>query len=534
MNLEPLPSIILAIAEERSLRAVLKTIMDAVARQPGVALARLWLRDSDQHCPVCSDGNRNSDPALHLRASEGASLTPGSDWSRINGSFHRVALSSGNLKIAHIAITGESIRIQRLHDDHRWVRHPEWAQQEGLVSFAGHPLNFRGEVMGVLAVFRRAEADDDCFTWLRTMANAAAVAIANARSFEENELLRRQLEQERDYLREEVAASGSFGDILGRSPALDRVLRQVQMVAPTDANVLVLGESGSGKELIARAIHQRSPRAHKPLVKVNCGSIPGELFESEFFGHVRGSFTGAVRDRVGRFQLADGGTLFLDEVGEIPLGLQSKLLRVLQEGEFERVGDESTRRVNVRVVAATNRDLKKEVSEGRFRLDLYYRLGVFPMEVPPLRDRREDIPELIAHFIRQASMRFHVAPPGVAQREVERAQGYDWPGNVRELQNVVERAVIVSTNGGKLTLDLPQNGEAVSRRPPGGSRQSNEVIPEIEWRNRERDNVLTALRKAGFRVSGKGGAAELLGINPATLTSRMKVLLIDRRDYVND
>src|SRR5664279_2380730 len=195
---------------------------------------------------------------------------------------------------------------------------------------------------------------------------------------------------ERDHLREEDQEAGMFGEILGRSDALKRVLRQVEMVARTDASVLVLGESGTGKELIARAIHQRSARAHKPLVKVNCGSIPHELFESEFFGHVRGSFTGAVRDRIGRFQLADGGTLFLDEVGEIPLELQSKLLRVLQEGEFERVGDEATRRVNVRVVAATNRDLLHAVAEGRFRLDLYYRLGVFPIEVPPLRDRSED------------------------------------------------------------------------------------------------------------------------------------------------
>ena len=533
MTLEPLPSIILALAEQRSLHAVLKTIIDAVARQTDVALARLWLKDSDQHCPVCSQGEGNLEPALHLRASAGASLAPGVDWSRIDGTFHRVELSPSKLKIAHIATTGESIRIQHLAEDHQWVRYPEWAKAEGLVSFAGHALIFRGEVMGVLAVFRRTEADSECFSWLRTMAGAAAVAIANARSFEENESLRRQLEEERDYLREEVETSGSFGEVLGRSPALDRVLRQVEMVATTHANVLVLGESGTGKELIARAIHQRSTRAHRALVKVNCGSIPGELFESEFFGHVRGSFTGAMRDRVGRFQLADGGTLFLDEVGEIPLGLQAKLLRVLQEGEFERVGDESTKRVDVRVVAATNRDLKKEVSEGRFRLDLYYRLGVFPIEVPPLRDRREDIPELIAHFVRQACVRFHVAPPIVPHREVDRAQAYDWPGNVRELQNAIERAVIVS-GGGKLTLDLPQTGTA-SKHPAKALRnelpRTEAVIPEAEWRIHERANVLTALRQARFRVSGKGGAAELLGINPATLASRIKALGINRRDY---
>ena len=532
--MEPLPSIILALAEQRSLSAVLATIIEAVARQPGVALARLWLREPDEACPVCSAGEPSPQPALHLRASAGTALSTDANWSRIDGSFHRIPLSPNHLKIAHIASTGESILIPRLAEDHTWVRYPEWARSEELVSFAGHALLFRGEVLGVLAVFRRTPADDNCFAWLRTMATAAAIAIANARAFEENELLRHQLEQERDYLREEVEATGSFGDILGRSPALRRVLQQVELVAATEANVLVLGESGSGKELIARAIHQRSPRSRKSLVKVNCGSIPRELFESEFFGHVRGSFTGAVRDRVGRFQLADGGTLFLDEVGEIPLELQSKLLRVLQEGEFERVGDEATRRVNVRVVAATNRDLRKEVDEGRFRLDLYYRLGVFPMEVPPLRDRREDIPELIAHFIQQASMRFHVAPPGASHREIERAQQYDWPGNVRELQNVVERAVILS-NGGKLTFELP-SGKPRSKQEdrviPHSAIAPDAVVSEKEWRERERANVLAALRRADFQISGNGGAAELLGIHPATLTSRLKALGIDRRDYL--
>jgi transcriptional regulator with GAF, ATPase, and Fis domain len=445
-------------------------------------------------------------------------------------------MAESNLKIAHIAVTGKSIRIPELADDQQWVRDPDWVKAEGLVSFAGHPLVFRGEPLGVLAVFRSAPADDDCFHWLRTMANAAAVAIANARAFEDNESLRRQLELERDYLREEVEATGAFGEILGRSPALQRVLHQVELVAATDANVLVLGESGTGKELIARAIHQRSVRSRKTLVKVNCGSIPHELFESEFFGHVRGSFTGAVRDRIGRFELADGGTLFLDEVGEIPLDLQAKLLRVLQEGEFERVGDESTRRVNVRIVAATNRDLRKEVDEGRFRLDLYYRLGVFPIEVPPLRDRRDDIPTLVAHFVQQASLQFHVPLPSVPAREMERAQQYDWPGNVRELQNVAERAVIVS-HGSKLAFDLPASLTSSGKPAIQVHRTSipvEAVITERDWRNLERANIVAALRQANLRISGKGGAADLLGINPSTLTSRMKTLGISRRSPQGD
>ena len=528
MNLEPLPSILLAMAEQRSLELVLKTIIDAVARQPDVALARLWLRETEATCPVCSGEELAAEPALHLRASAGASLGTESDWSRINGTFHRIDLSSAKLKIAHIMTSGDSIRIQHLSEDHQWVRFPEWAKEERLISFAGHPLVFRGEPMGVLAVFRRSEADDDCFAWLRTMANAASVAIANARSFEQNERLRQQLEMERDYLREEVETSGWFGEILGRSPVLEHVLHQVEMVAPTDANVLVLGESGTGKELIARAIHQRSPRSHKSLVKVNCGSIPRDLFESEFFGHARGSFTSAVRDRAGRFQLADGGTLFLDEVGEIPMELQAKLLRVLQEGEFERVGEETTRRVQVRVIAATNRDLRKEVTDGRFRLDFYYRLGVFPIEVPPLRERGEDIPELIGHFVRQSCIRFHLQTPVLPHSEIQRAQRYDWPGNVRELQNVIERGVILA-NGGKLSLDLPPGKPLTEPRLVAPLRSSpDEVIPEKEWRARERANLLAGLRVANFRISGKGGAAELLGLNPGTLASRMKALGISR------
>ncbi len=528
MGLSSLPSIILAITEQRSLSAVLATIIGAIAQNPDVSLARLWLRQPDQDCPHCSRGTQIAGDSLHLRASAGTSRFPDADWSRTNGSFHRIPIGRNDLKISHIATSGESVRIQRLSEDHQWVRNPDWVRREELVGFAGHPLLFRGEILGVLAVFRRSEPDDACWEWLRILADTAAVAIANARAFEQVDALRRELEMERDYLRREVRETGLFGEVLGHSAALKQLLRQVEMVATTDASVLLLGETGSGKELIARAIHQRSPRANKPLVKVNCGSIPRELFESEFFGHKRGSFTGAIRDRIGRFQLSDGGTLFLDEVGEIPLELQSKLLRVLQEGEFERVGDEETRRVNVRVIAATNRDLRQEAEEGRFRLDLFYRLGVFPMEVPPLRNRREDIPELAAYFVRQACARFHVPEPRLPERELDRARQYDWPGNVRELQNVIERAVILAVDG-TLTLELPQLKRMAAAVSAPAS--TTDVIPEQELRKKERDNIVLALEKTSFRVYGKGGAAELLGVNPATLASRLKSLGIRKRDH---
>jgi transcriptional regulator with GAF, ATPase, and Fis domain len=376
----------------------------------------------------------------------------------------------------------------------------------------------------VLAVFLRVHPNQSTLAWLSAFAAHAAVAIGNCRAFQQIDQLRRQLELERDYLREEVVETGDFRDILGHSPALIRVLQQIDLVAETDSNVLIQGESGTGKELIARAIHQRSPRAGKALIRVNCGSIPKDLFESEFFGHVKGSFTGAIRDRAGRFQLADGGTLFLDEVGEIPIELQSKLLRVLQEGEFERVGDEHTRHVNVRVIAATNRDLGAAAEDGRFRLDLFYRLSVFPLELPPLRNRREDIPQLAAHFVKQACTRLHVSEAKLSRREMERLQDYDWPGNVRELQNVVERAVILA-QGGTLHFELRSSRKAETAAT---AQDRTEFCTEAEWRDRERANLLSALRHARGKVSGAGGAAEMLGVNPNTLASRLRALGISR------
>jgi formate hydrogenlyase transcriptional activator len=528
MELALLPPILLAIAEQRSLDAVLAAITDAVVSQPDVALARVWLLETDRSCPVCARvAAREDGEALHLRASAGHPLDPQSDWSRVDGTFHRVPLSAP-LKIAHIASTGTPIRIDQLATDDRWIKFPEWARGERLRGFAGRPLIFRGETLGVLGVFRRVELDDRCWEWLGALSAAAAIAVKNAQALEHAESLRRALELERDYLREEIREVGAFGDILGSSTALRRVLREVDTVAATETSVLILGESGTGKELVARAIHQRSQRADKPMVKVNCGSIPRELFESEFFGHVRGSFTGAVRDRIGRFQLAHGGTLFLDEVGEIPMDLQAKLLRVLQDGEFERVGDDTTRRVNVRVLAATNRDLQQDIADGRFRLDLFYRLGVFPIELPPLRTRPEDIPDLVSHFVRQCCARLHVPVPRLPIRELDRACTYEWPGNIRELQNVIERAVILA-RGGALELPLP-----VTTAPAAGRSDSpedlGEIIPEARWRDLERANILRALRQARFRLYGNGGAAELLGVHAGTLASRLKKLGIRASD----
>ena len=339
-------------------------------------------------------------------------------------------------------------------------------------------------------------------------------------------LLERQnrLQAENRYLQEEVLEAGAFGDLVGQSPALHNVIRQIALVAPTEATVLILGESGTGKELVAREIHKRSQRKDRPLIRVNCASIPRDLFESEFFGHVKGAFTGAVKDRAGRFGAADGGTLFLDEVGEIPLDLQSKFLRVLQEQQFERVGEERTRHVDVRVIAATNKDLKQEVENGRFRQDLYYRLNVFPLEMSPLRERKEDIPLLAEYLLGVTSKKLHCAQPKLTKALLGQLQRYNWPGNVRELQNVIERGLILSERQG-LAFDIPQPGGGRASSQPQESHASLmawNVMTEQEIRFRERENTLAALEQAEWRIYGKGGAAERLGIKPTTLVARIK------------
>jgi len=344
-------------------------------------------------------------------------------------------------------------------------------------------------------------------------------------AFEENARLRAELERERDYLREEVQVSMNYGRIIGESPPLKKMLARIEAVAQTSASVLIEGESGVGKELVAHAIHARSPRSQGPLVKVNCASIPHELFESEFFGHVKGAFTGAVRDRVGRFELADGGTIFLDEVGEIPLDLQSKLLRVLQESEYERVGDDRTHSVDVRVIAATNRDLEQAVAEGKFREDLFYRLSVFPIEVPPLRERGDDVLQIASHFLERTCQEFGHRPLTLSKQQAVLLKRYQWPGNIRELKNVIERAVILS-RGKVLRLDLAMsdilNSAAVTEtnEPEGAAR----LMTEAELFDLERKNTLLALERAQWRVSGPDGAAKLLGVKPTTLADRMKKL----------
>lgn len=385
------------------------------------------------------------------------------------------------------------------------------------VEYTSTPIMDNGHPVGAVVVFRdisqRRKTEDE----LR-------VALAEVES------LKRRLELENAYLQEELSAEHHFHEILGRSDATKSIVRKIGLVAPTDANVLISGESGTGKELIARAIHQSSTRRDRPLIRVNCAAIPKDLFESEFFGHIKGAFTGAVNNRIGRFELADGGTLFLDEVGEIPLELQGKLLRVLQEQQFERVGENTTRHVDVRVIAATNRDLPDEIRDKRFREDLYFRLNVFPIESVPLRQRIEDIPLLAQEFLRRTCQRFKRTMLTLRLGDVERLQQYHWPGNVRELENVIERQVI--TAGSHLEFDLPASRTSLDPEHPDDKLQTMKVsghaqrpiLTEAELRQLEIDNLMRTLRRTRGQVFGEAGAARILGIKPTTLVSRMKKL----------
>ncbi|MBE7157479.1 MAG: sigma 54-interacting transcriptional regulator [Rhodospirillales bacterium] len=342
----------------------------------------------------------------------------------------------------------------------------------------------------------------------------------------------RRLTRDNALLREEIAAEINLGHIVGSSPAVHKVIEQIKVVAPTDATVLILGESGTGKELIARAIHEQSQHRAGPLVRVNCAAVPRELFESEFFGHVRGAFTGALKDRSGRFELADGGTLFLDEVGEIPYDLQGKLLRVLQEGAFERVGEDQTRKVDVRVVAATNQELFALTKTRQFRADLYYRLSVFPVSSPPLRERVEDVPILARFFLQRFAQKLNLRQtPRLTKVQERELSAYPWPGNVRELENTVERALILAAvRGGKLEFDLPSDATILPSRqglaPELGELEVGQkppVLKELEYQT-----VLSVLKATQWRIHGPQGAAARLGLNAFTLTSRLKRLGLAR------
>jgi formate hydrogenlyase transcriptional activator len=419
--------------------------------------------------------------------------------------------------LAQVFQTGEPVLLGA-----REMANDPVAVELGITSCCHLPLTSRDRVLGVLSVgsLRENAFSQDDFAFLTRFARQVAIAVDNAVAYGQISDLKDQLAQEKLYLEDEIRSELNFKEIVGKSEALRRVLAMVETVAPTDSTVLIYGETGTGKELIARAVHDLSSRGASAFVKLNCAAIPTGLLESELFGHERGAFTGAIAQRVGRFELAHHGTVFLDEIGEIPLELQPKLLRVLQEREFERLGSTRTLRTDARLIAATNRDLEAMVNEQKFRPDLYYRLNVFPVRVPALRERAEDIPLLVQHFTQQFSRRMNKSIETIHSETMNTLVRYHWPGNIRELQNVIERAVILST-GPVLkvpTDELRHRADA----PPVNNHAGVNLHAALD--DAERQGILATLEKTNWKVAGPNGAAALLGMHRSTLQSRMQKL----------
>jgi formate hydrogenlyase transcriptional activator len=419
----------------------------------------------------------------------------------------------------------QSLIISGKAEASAWPQFWERASQFGVQSACLLPLTALGCRLGALAfACKQAAAYDDVdLIFLQLVANQVAVAVENALAFEQIEALKDKLAKEKTYLEEEVRTDHNFGDIVGENAALRRVLKELETVAPTDSTVLIRGETGTGKELVARAIHDLSPRRARTFVKLNCSAIPTGLLESELFGHEKGAFTGAVGQKVGRFELAHQGTLFLDEVGDIPSELQPKLLRVLQEQEFERLGGTRTIKVDVRVVAATHRDLAAMVADERFRGDLYYRLNVFPLMLPPLRDRADDIPRLVRHFTQRFAQRMGRRIESIPSIVMDALVRYPWPGNIRELQNIIERAVILSP-GPSLHVSLADLQARTSVQTP----TAPSVAAPVTLADAEREHIVTILREAAWMVGGAKGAAARLGMKRSTLQWKMKKLGIEK------
>jgi transcriptional regulator with GAF, ATPase, and Fis domain len=524
-------ALLLELAQQRSLETLLPIIAHRLAEHEDVALARLWLVEPGDRCGDCPNAGvcPERTRCLHLVASAGRTRGGAATLHRnLEGAFRRIPI--GAFKVGQVAATQSVLAVTDPQHDPK-IRRPQWVREEAILGFAGLPLVCGEELVGVLGVFVRTPITAAAVDVLKILANHAAAAIATARAFARAEALRRQLAMENQLLRQSASADE---ELAGHTPALQAVLREIAAVAPTDATVLVLGESGTGKELVARSLHRRSGRRAGPFVEINCAAIPRELSESELFGHVKGAFSGAVRDRTGRFEAASGGTLFLDEIGELPLDLQGKLLRVLQEGTYERVGEGRTRRADVRLIAATNRELASEVVRGHFRQDLYYRLCVYPIRVPPLRERKADLPMLAAQLLDRICRRLRRPIPPLRSDQLAELARHDWPGNVRELKNVLERGVI-SAPDGQLRLALGDESRPLAPLPvraapvpalegPLHAEGPSPILSDAEMRRRERANLMAAIDRCHGKIYGSDGAAALLGIKPTTLASRLKKL----------
>jgi transcriptional regulator with GAF, ATPase, and Fis domain len=515
------------------LPALLERITAAVVGAGGLSWASVQLYIPDRDCPVCrADPSIQADevPRLHRLILSGGDarlagvhrVPPGLYFSGKAAIDRRPLIVNDPIATARTwfgeSPDGQRTARQRIEDTVGWL------QANRLESGVYFPLLVQEELVGVLSVMAQRPIRPEEVPYLEIFACQAATAIRGAQLSQEVERLRAQLERENDYLQAAVVEEGGFDGIVGESPLIKAVMQQVSQVAPTDTTVLILGETGTGKEMIARAIHRQSARGTRPLIKMNGAAIAPGVVESELFGHERGAFTGAVQRRIGRFELADRGTLFLDEVGELGPDIQAKLLRVLQEGEFERVGGSETLVVDVRLIAATNRDLTQEMGAGRFRRDLFYRLNVFPLHLPPLRDRRDDIPRLAAHFVTRFGRRLGRSVSGLSSASVKRLVSYDWPGNIRELQNVIERACVLSPG----PIVEVSDDHLSAGRPGAAPAGPAEGEPLLSFAEMEAAYYRRVLEARDWRIEGPDGAASVLGLNPATLRSRMRRLRIQR------
>jgi len=510
-HLDLLQRVTARMAVHHTLDEVLAAITRGLVHSAEAALARIWRYTTDDACPACRESPSGDAPplamrSLHLCASAGI-------FDGHAGPNHCVPL--GMYLGGRVAETRTPTLVNDLANERR-VHGVRWIGEHGLQGYAGYPLLFDGELEGVLGIFRRRPWEAEEFLALGVFASQAAIAIKNAVLIEEAERRSERLTVENDYLKSEIRQAHGSGEIVGKSAAIRELMRKIDKVAPTDTTVLLLGETGTGKELLARAIHDRSRRRDRPLIKVNCGAIPPGLVESELFGHERGAFTGAHERRLGRFELADGGTLFLDEVGEIPLDVQVKLLRVLQDGEIERVGGGGSHvHTDARIVAATNRDLEADVRSGKFRADLYYRLSVLPLRVPPLRERLEDLPLIVAHFLETLERKLGKPLRALTPESAERLRSYAWPGNVRELQNVLERACVLAAGDAVELVDALRGETAAA----AAERAALPTLEEVE-----REHILRVLGSTRGVIQGPRGAAHVLGLHPNTLRSRMERL----------
>jgi formate hydrogenlyase transcriptional activator len=508
------------------LEQVLATIAQGLVELSGYARASVWLLLTDKECDRCRE--HPSAQGQHVRLHR-FTLSP--NTSRFEPAVHAIPISSVFIEkmtrdprpILINQLSGWGDLIAEVTDG--TVIQPSIPQmiealtEAGLKAGVAYPLFLHEQLMGFLLLWSRQEITEEESRFLDLFALQAASVIRSAQLYREVERLKEQLELENTYLEEAVREEGGFADIVGKSPALRGVLRLVQQVAPTDSTVLLVGETGTGKELIARAIHAGSRRVNHPMIKVNCGAISPTLVESELFGHEKGAFTGAVQRRIGRFELADHGTIFLDEVGELGPETQVKLLRVLQEREFERVGGERPIQVDVRVIAATHRDLQRDMAEGRFRADLYFRLNVVPIRVPPLRERIDDLPALAAHFVAHFARTLRKPLTGISRASLARLERYSWPGNIRELQNLIERACVLAPGS---AVDVPDPAASA----PQTSQPANEE-PDT-FQAFERQHLIRILDQTSWRIEGPGGAADRLGLRPSTLRSRLHRLGLRR------